>query len=140
MKILKTLGAGLLLLISTVSIASEQAADKRSLNESLSIYIEALAHGKVDEVESIFDKDFKYTISRADRIYNHQKSEYLSLLKSNRGIRQNCEVTYTIVEATPNQSVVKVSMKYDGFTNVSYVNLADTKTGWKITNVCSSIV
>jgi hypothetical protein len=65
------------------------------------------------------------------------------MLKSLEGIQnveQNCTTEYSIVETTPTISVVKVTMKYEGFSKITYLNLANTSKGWKITSISTSFI
>lgn len=71
---------------------------------------------------------------------SHGRTEILHILQSTENVKQNCVTEYNVVESTPSASVVKVTMKYDGFSKISYLNLANTTKGWKITSVSTSFI
>jgi len=64
----------------------------------------------------------------------------LNSLKHLQNIEQNCITEFSIVESTPTQSVVKVTMKYDGFSKINYLNMSNTGKGWKIVSVATSYI
>lgn len=143
MKTLKNLTAAVLLALS-VSVsafaADETAAEKLNMNYALKTYISAVTEGKLAALPEVLDKDIKFTSTRGDKIVNHSRSEMLNVLKVSENVKQNCATEFSVVESTPSLSVVKVTMKYEGFSKVEYLSLANTKNGWKITSVSTSFI
>ena len=141
MKTLKTITAALLIAFSFSAFAADGTAkEKREMNYALKTYIEAVTEGKIADLPEVLDKDVKFSSTRGEKIVSHSKSEMLSALKVSENVKQNCAASYSVVEATPSFSVVKVTLKYDGFSRVSYLNLANTGNGWKITSVSTSFI
>lgn len=140
MKTLKTITAAFLMVISLSSFAADGKAEKLKINYALKTYIDAVTHGKVENVSEVLDKDIKYTITRGERILSYSKNEMLAWLKKNADIEQNCSTDYRIMETTGNHSVVKVTQKYDGFAQVAYLSLANTQKGWKIVSISSEVI
>ena len=141
MKTLKTISAALLMALSFSAFAADESKlEKLEMNYALKTYIDAVAHGKISGLSEVLDKDIKITITRGEKIINHNKTEVMNSLKGMENVEQNCTTEYSVVEATPTISVVKVIMKYDGFSKVTYLNLANTTKGWKIINISSSFI
>lgn len=142
MKTLKILSATLLFLVSMSarSFASDEpnTISKLSMDYALKTYIDAVSLGKIKGFSDVLDNDVKFTVTRGDKIINYSKFDMVNSLKNTTNVKQNCSTTYNVVEQNNSQAVVKVTMKYDGFSKINYVTLANTTRGWKITNVSSS--
>jgi len=139
MKTLKILTAATLLFLSATAFASDDVKSaKLNMNYTVQTYIDAVAHGKTKPLPDVLDSDVKLTITIRDNIVNYNKSEILKVLKTTENVEQNCSTSYTIIEQGSTLAVVKVILQYPGFSKVSFLNMADTKTGWKITNVSDS--
>ncbi len=141
MKTLKTIAAALLVVLSTSAFASDDTkSEKLNINYALNAYIDAVAHGKINGLNEVMDKDVKFTSTRGLEIIHHDKNQMLNLLKNHQNIEQNCITEFSIVESTPTQSVVKVTMKYDGFSKINYLSMSNTGKGWKIVSVATSYI
>lgn len=141
MKTLKTIAAGLLVVLATSAFASDDTkSEKLNINYALKAYIDAVAHGKINGLNDVMDKDVKFTSTRGEQIIHHDKNQMLNSLKDLQNIEQNCTTEFSVVESTPTQSVVKVTMKYDGFSKVNYLNMSNTGKGWKIVSVATSYI
>lgn len=141
MKTLKTLAAALLVTLSVSAFAVDGSkSEKLEMNYALNTYIDAVTRGKIAPLDEVLDKDVKFTTTRGAKIFNHSKTAMLNSLKESENVVYNCVTEFNIVESTPTMSLVKVIMKYDGFSKINYVSLANTSKGWKITNVSISIV
>lgn len=141
MKTLKTIAAALLIAFSFSSFASDGTAkEKLEMNYALKIYIQAVTDGKIAALPEVLDKNVKFTTSRGENVLSFGRTEVLNSLKSSENVKQNCVTEYSVIESTPSASVVKVIMKYDGFSKVTYLSLANTTKGWKITSAATSFV
>lgn len=141
MKTLKTLTAALLITLSFPAFAVDGSkAEKLEMNYALKTYIEAVTQGKIGSLTDVLDQEIRFTTTRGEKIINHNKSQMLSGLKFSENVKQNCVTEFSIVESTPNLSVVKVTFKYANFSKVEYLNLANTTKGWKITSVSTSFI
>lgn len=141
MKTLTTLTAALLMTLSFGAFANYQTTnEKLKINYALKAYIDAMSFGKINGFAEVLDADVKFSMSKDSKIVHYNKSEVVAFLKHTKGIEQNCATDYEIIEQTPTQAVVKVTMKYPTFSKVNFLNLANTSEGWKITNVSSSFI
>jgi hypothetical protein len=141
MKTLKTIAAALLFVLSTSAFASDDTkSEKLNINYALKTYIDAVVHGKTNGLDEVMDKDVKFTSTRGEQIISHDKNQMLNSLKNLQNVEQNCSTEFSIVESTPTQSVVKVVLKYEGFSIISYLNMSNTGKGWKIVSVGTSYI
>jgi len=139
MKTLKSLTAALLVVLSASAFATDNISNnKLQADYAVNTYINAVSNGNLEGLAEVLDNGVKFTSARGTEIISHNKSEVLNSLKANTNVKQNCETDYSMVEVNPSMAVVKVSMKYAEFTKISFVTMANTSGGWKITNVSSS--
>lgn len=136
MKTLKTLTAAFLMILSFSAFANDESISNKNLVEyTVKTYVDAVSHGKTENLSEVLDRDVKYTFTRGEKIYSYGKSDILKFMKGAEHVDQQCITETAIIEQNATQIIVKVSMKYDGFTNVNYLNIANTTKGWKITNI-----
>lgn len=140
MKTLKTIALGLILL---VTFGAANATTIKTNNESLTVnhaittYVNALAHGQVSDLSAVIDQNAKFTMLRGSKMLSFNKDEVVNSVQENQNVDQVCTVSTSVRESNSDLTVVKVDMKYEGFTRSNYVTLANTAEGWKITNVYS---
>lgn len=136
MKTLKTLTAALLIVLSANAFARDDSKSaKMRMDYAINTYVEAVSNGHMKDLPAILDENVKYTVSKGTDIHSYSKAEMLEFFKNNENIVQNCKTDYTILEGGANQSIIKVSMKYDSFTKINLITLTNSNRGWKITNV-----
>ena len=138
MKTLKTLAIASLLVLSVSAFAKEKNKERATMHDALNTYINAVSYGQTNALTDILDNDVKFTLAGGDRVSHLNKSGIVTSLKNFNGLQQNCQTEYSIIDLNSTQAVVKVTMKYDTFSKVNLVSLANSSDGWKITNVSSS--
>ena len=138
MKTLKTMMLGLALLI-TCSFAKAAQQDEADLTKDYAIntYVNAMTHGKLKEFSAVLDQDVKFSMLRGTTVLNFTRSEMLESLKASKDTEQACTTSTSTVESNDALAIVKVDMKFDGFTRSNFVTVTNTGKGWKITNVYS---
>jgi hypothetical protein len=138
MKTLKSIAFGLLLLTGVgAANAAEKPADRLSKNYAINTYIDAMSRGKLQGFNEVVDQTAKFSMLHGSKMLSASKTDMLNFVKDNQNIEQTCTVSTSEVESNDAVSVVKVDMKYNGFTRSNYVTVANTGEGWKITNVYS---
>lgn len=118
----------------------EKSSEKLRMDYTVKTYIDAVTLGKVSDLASVLESDAKFTLTQGERIVKFSRYETLNWMKSSEGIRQNCSTDFKIIEMDASQAVVKITMTYDTFLKVNLLSLANTKKGWKITNVSTSFI
>lgn len=118
----------------------EKSSEKLRMDYTVKTYIDAVTLGKVSDLASVLESDAKFTLTQGERIVKFSRYETLNWMKSSEGIRQNCSTDFKIIEMDASQGVVKITMKYDTFLKVNLLSLANTKKGWRITNVSTSFI
>lgn len=138
MKTIKTIAAALLLVV-TFGAAKANTIDNEILtvNHAVNTYVNAMAHGQVADLANVIDANAKFTLLRGKKMLSFNKAEILGSVQENENVEQDCKTTTSVRESNSDLTVVKVDMKYAGFTRSNYVTLANTADGWKITNVYS---
>ena len=137
MKTLKSIMLGLaLLVVSTVTNASATpAAATLSKNDVLNIYVNALVHGKIDDLDNILDKNVKLTMHRGEKEFTLNKKQILDSFKSSENIEQACTYTTYTQEENDNGMVVKIVMHYNGYDRTNLINIALNHNDFKITKI-----
>jgi hypothetical protein len=74
---------------------------------------------------------------RGTKVLSFDKKQMMEFFKGDKNVEQACTTNTEIVTSNADVKVVKVDMKFDGFTRSNYVTVANTGDGWKITNVYS---
>jgi hypothetical protein len=64
----------------------------------------------------------------------------MKFMKSIEHVEQPCITESKVMEQNASQIIVKVSMKYDGLSRINYLSIANTSTGWKITNITNTFI
>jgi hypothetical protein len=139
MKTLKSLILGLsLLIVCGVAKASENPAEGTvSKNYAINTYVDAMTRGRLNGLNDVLDQGAKFSMLRGKNVISFTKKQMLDYLNTNKNVEQNCTTNTAVVESNDDISVVKVDMQFDGFVRTNYITLANTGSGWKITNVYS---
>jgi hypothetical protein len=136
MKTLKSIMLGLALLVAGIATAAnKQTASVLSKNDVLNIYVNAIVHGKIDGVENILSNDIKQSIFRGEKEFKLDKKQILESLKATENIEQGCTFNTVIVDETDKGMVVKLTMKYEGYTRTNFVTISTNKAAFKITKI-----
>ncbi len=140
---MKTLKTTILGLVTLLTFGAANATSVKTENEKatvkyvISTYLNAIAHGQNAGLKDIIDNNATFSMVRGKQMVNYNKSEALAFFKDTENIEQNCKVTSSVNVSNTDMTVVRVDMKYDGFTRTNYVTVTNTSEGWKITNVHS---
>ena len=139
MKNLKNL-AGLLLTILSMSAfaADGEKSEKLKIDYTLNTFVDAMANGQMEDLRDILDERMKFTVVRFEKVISYSKSQFLNSLKQSENVVQNCDTDYEMEKIGSSHALVKVIMIYESFTKINYINLKNTKAGWKITSISSS--
>jgi hypothetical protein len=113
--------------------------DRRSVNYVVNVYVDALSHGRINDLDKILDDSLKYTLVRENDPMILGKEDMLIFFKHVKGIEQNCLVTAVTKDKTPDVTIMKVYQKYPSFTWINYVTMVNSNRGWKITNIYSTM-
>lgn len=139
MKTLKSLLFATLLMVSSTfaAKADEPVPFKLSKNYAVNAYVDAVCSGKVSGLNDALDANVKFSMLQGSKVVTFDKAEVLAFMKDNANVKQNCTTKTTIEHSNADVTVVRVDMKYENFVRSNYVTMANTGSGWKITNVYS---
>lgn len=130
-----------LAMLAVFNVASAtNTPDEPTKSEVLDIFMNAAAHGKVSGLENVLANDVQFTMSRGERTIKAGKAEALDFYKASENIEQACKCSSSTVRENEKYLVTKVVMKYDTYTRINVVTLKKTASGWKITDVDTSVI
>jgi hypothetical protein len=99
--------------------------------------VDAMVRGRLDGFKNVLATNAGFSMLRGNQVVNFSKKQMLDYMEDNRNVEQVCDISTEVIESNSDISLVKVDMKFDGFTRSNYVTMANTGEGWKITNVYS---
>jgi hypothetical protein len=139
MKTLKSIILGLALLLVCGAVKANPVTDNENLTatHAVNTYVDAITRGKLAGLNDVLDQTVKFSMLRGKKMLSFDKKQMMDFFKGDKNVEQACTTSTDIVESNADIKVVKVDMKYDGFTRSNYVTVTNTGDGWKITNVYS---
>lgn len=139
MKNLKSIVLGLALLLVCGAVKATPVSDNENLTaiHAINTYVDAITRGKLGGLNDVLDQSVKFNMLRGKKMLSFDKKQMMEFFKGGKNVEQACVTSTDVVESNADVKVVKVDMKYDGFTRSNYVTIANTGDGWKITNVYS---
>ncbi|MDR3695272.1 nuclear transport factor 2 family protein [Mucilaginibacter sp.] len=141
MKTLKTMMLGLAMLALCGAVKATPREDgKLTENYAINTYIDAMTRGKLNGLNEVLDKSAAFNMLRGKHVLSFDKQQMLDYFQTNKNIEQQCTTSTSVVESNAGLAIVKVDMKFENFTRSNYVTIANTGSGWKITNVYSVFV
>lgn len=136
MKTLKTIVLGMAMVACFgMASAKNHDNDKLTKNYAINTYIDAMTRGRLSGLNDVIDNSAAFSTVRGNKLVTADKKQVLDYFKSIKNTEQICTTTTSVVENNAWVAIVKVDMKYEGFTRSNYVTIANTGSGWKITNV-----
>ena len=140
MKNLKSIILGLALVLACGAVKATPVIDDNenlTATHAVNTYIDAITRGKLNGLNDVLDQTVKFNMLRGKKMLSFDKKQMMDFFKGDKNIEQDCVTSTDVVESNTDIKVVKVDMKYKGFTRSNYVTVANTGDGWKITNVYS---
>jgi hypothetical protein len=139
MKTLKTITLGLVLLIVCGSAKANPIPKPENLTKTYAVntYVNAMTRGKLDGFNDVLDQSVKFSMLRGKDILCFDKNQMVDFMKKLKNIQQVCTTSTHVVESSNDVAVIRVDMKFENFVRSNYVTVANTPSGWKITNVHS---
>ena len=138
MKTLKSIILGLALLACCGAVNAKTTDDGRlTKTHAINTFVEAMTMGKLNGLNDVLDKSVALGMVRGNKVLSFDKNQILEYFQNNKNVEQVCTTSTSIVENGAEIAIVKVDMKYENFTRSNYITIANTGSGWKITNVYS---
>ncbi|MBD1432671.1 hypothetical protein H8B06_07540 [Sphingobacterium sp. DN00404] len=133
-----TIATAFIMMTSFCSYAAEKVNPLKDLNSVniIRTYLEAATAGSIAFNKFLFSEDFEYQNTANNLRYN--KKTYTNFLKTNKGLKFNCETTYEMLDECGKACVAKAIMKFDNFTRVDYITLNHSQDGWKVSKVVTT--
>jgi hypothetical protein len=137
MKTIKLLIPAMALMLGCMAAKASGGNDSGDLAKkyAISVYVDAMTHGKLSELDNVLDPAVKFTMPQGNHISTYNKKKMMEFFQTVKGIEEDCTINTSVVENNANMNVVKVDMQFKDFVRSNYVTLANTDKGWKIINV-----
>jgi hypothetical protein len=138
MKTLKSVTLALALLIAcNFAKAKDVPNENLTKTHAINTYVDAMTRGRISDLNQVLDGSAKFSMQRGKSIMRFTKKEMTEYFKNQKNIEQTCTTSTQIVEENADAAVVRVDMDFGHFTRSNYITMANTGSGWKITNVYS---
>jgi hypothetical protein len=139
MKTVKTVLAGIMMLLVCVAANAtvKPATDKPTKNDVVNVYIDAIAHGKISNLDKFLDDNLQFNMKRGENVNTLNKNELMDYLKTNAMDDPSVKVTTTVQQEDDNSAVVKVDFAYTDYVRTDVVTLSNTN-GWVVASVTST--
>ena len=131
------LGLTLLAICGAAKATPVNDNDNLTATHAVNTYVDAITRGKLSGLNDVLDASVKFSMLRGTKMLSFSKKEMMDFFKADKNVEQACTTSTTTVESNADLKLIKVDMKFDGFTRSNYVTVANTGDGWKITNVYS---
>jgi hypothetical protein len=141
MKTLKSIMLGIALMAIVGAVEGKNVKGTRfTKTHAIDVFVNAMTQGRLSDLNNVVDQNAEFSLLRDKTIINFSRKEMLDFLKTTKNIEQACTTSTSIIANDANVEIVKVNMKFNGFVRSNYVTIANTGSGWKITNVYSVFV
>jgi hypothetical protein len=139
MKILRSMLAGitLLFIFATANSVVKPVNSKSTISDVIRIYIEAIANGKISNLNEVLDDDLQFNIQRGENVITLNKNQLLNYLKNYAIADPLVKTTTTVEQEDDNSSVVHIEFKHKDYSRNDEVTL-NNANGWVITKVVST--
>lgn len=107
-----------------------------SVEKVISTYVESATMGITALDRYLFADDFEYYDSNNNRSFD--KTQYTRFLKENKGLKYKCKSSYEKLDESGKACIAKLVMKYDTFTRVDHITLAQGRDGWKVHKIVTN--
>lgn len=138
MKSLKLMltGIAFLFVCAAASATVNPGNNKPTKADVVNTYINAIAHGKVANLENALNDSFTYNLLRGQFINTLNKEQLINYLASNPALNAAVTITTSIVQDDDDLLVEKVEFKYDSYSHTDMLTL-NKSNDWEITKVVS---
>lgn len=133
-----TIATTVMLAFTFSAFATEKSNPLKDMNTAnlVSYYLEATTLGSVDFNKYLFADDFQYSNTVNNTVIS--KRQYLAFLKSQKGLKFNCETNYQILDQSGQSCIAKAIMKFENFTRIDYITMNQSIDGWKVNKVVTT--
>ena len=139
MKTLKSMLAGIaLLFICVAANATVKTVNEKSpQTDVINTYIDAIAHGKITNLDNVLGDDMQYNMQRGENVNTLNKQQLLDYLKNYSSANSTVTANTTVITDEDDLYVVRIDFKYDDVLRSDVVTVSKAG-GWQITKVVTS--
>lgn len=123
-------------ILAAFSISAYSGPIKGDYDSVVKEYIDSHMNGNYKLLKKIMNNEATFQIPRAEKVVVQTKSDIVDAMKSEGGVKQNCEAKYEVVAKSTALVMVRVDFSYDNCVQQNFLVLEknDDKQ-WKIAQV-----
>jgi hypothetical protein len=126
----------LISLLATLSVKIYAKTVPDSFDQVVSDYIDCHMNYNYRKLDRIMNDDAAFKIPRAEKVIILTKSDMMGEMKTNKGVKQNCEASFLVVAKSSAMAMVRVDFNYENCTQQNYLVLEkNADKEWKITQI-----
>jgi hypothetical protein len=126
----------LISLLATLTVTTYAEKPSDSFNQIISDYIDCHVNYNYKKLDRIMNENAAFKIPRAEKVIVLAKSDMIGEMKSNKGMKQNCEASFKVVAKSSSLAMVCVDFNYENCTQQNFLVLEmNADKEWKITQV-----
>ena len=126
----------LISLLATLSVRTYAKEPSDSFSQIISDYIDCHVNYNYKKLDRIMNENAAFKIPRAEKMIILAKSDVIGEMKSNKGMKQNCEATFHVIAKSSALAMVCVDFNYENCTQQNFLVLEkNADKEWKITQV-----
>jgi hypothetical protein len=130
------LKACMIVILTAFSISAYSGPIAGDYDRVVKEYIDSHMNGNYKILKKILNSDATFRIPRAEKVIVQSKPDIVDAMKTEGGVKQNCEVKYEVVAKSSALVMVRVDFCYDNCVQQNFLVLEknDDKE-WKIAQV-----
>jgi len=123
-------------ILAAFSISAYSGPIKGDYDSVVKEYIDSHMNGNYKLLKKIMNNEATFQIPRAEKVVVQTKSDIVDAMKTEGGVKQNCEAKYEVVAKSTALVMVRVDFSYDNCVQQNFLVLEknDDKQ-WKIAQV-----
>ncbi|MBS1521785.1 MAG: nuclear transport factor 2 family protein [Bacteroidetes bacterium] len=123
-------------ILAAFSISAYSGPIKGDYDSVVKEYIDSHMNGNYKILRKIMNNDATFSIPRAEKVIVQTKPDIVDAMKTEGGVKQNCEAKYEVVAKSSALVMVRVDFCYDNCVQQNFLVLEknDDKE-WKIAQV-----
>jgi hypothetical protein len=126
----------LISLLAALSIKTYAETVPDSFTQIVSDYIDCHINCNYKKLRTIMNDDAAFKIPRAEAVIVQTKSDMVDQMKSNKGVKQDCQASFQVVAKSTSLAMVRVDFEYGNCTQQNFLVLEkNADKEWKITQV-----
>lgn len=126
----------MIVILTAFSISAYSGPIAGDYDRVVKEYIDSHMNGNYKILKKILNSDATFRIPRAEKVIVQSKPDIVDAMKTEGGVKQNCEVKYEVVAKSSALVMVRVDFCYDNCVQQNFLVLEkNDDQEWKIAQV-----